>query len=88
VIGLRLSARSAERAHAQWAAVVRGERTDDRDGALVYRWPGSSMRIAVEIDPHRDEGPLCIEYSSRRAVALADGAHPVLGAVFRRFPIG
>ena len=88
VIGLRLSVRSAERAHAQWGAVVRGERTDDRDGALVYRWPGSSMRIAVEIDPHRDEGPLCIEYSSRRAVALADGAHPVLGAVFRRLPTG
>jgi methylmalonyl-CoA/ethylmalonyl-CoA epimerase len=88
VIGLRLSARSAERAHAQWGSVARGERADDRDGALVYRWPGSPMRIAVEIDPHRDEGPLCIEYSSRRALALADGAHPVLGAVFRRLPTG
>jgi methylmalonyl-CoA/ethylmalonyl-CoA epimerase len=88
VIGLRLSARSAERAHIQWGAVVGGERADDPDGALVYRWPGSSMRIAVEIDPHRDEGPLCIEYSGRRSVVLADGAHPVLGAVFRRLPGG
>jgi methylmalonyl-CoA/ethylmalonyl-CoA epimerase len=88
VIGLRLSARSAERAHAQWGAVVGGERADDRDAALVYRWPGSSMRIAVEIDPHRDEGPLCIEYSSRRSVALAAGAYRVLGAVFRRLPTG
>jgi methylmalonyl-CoA/ethylmalonyl-CoA epimerase len=88
VIGLRLSANSAERAHAQWGAVVRGERGADPDGALVYRWPGSSMRIAVEIDPHRDEGPLCIEYASPCPVALADGAHPVLGAVFRRLPTG
>ena len=88
VIGLRLSARSAERAHAQWGAVVRGERAEDRDGMLVYRWPGSSMRIAVEIDRERDEGPLYIEYSSLRPVPLADGAHPVLGAVFRRLPAG
>jgi methylmalonyl-CoA/ethylmalonyl-CoA epimerase len=87
VIGLRLSARSAERAHAQWGEVVRGERADS-DGALVYRWPCSSMRIAIEIDPHRDEGPLCIEYASGRAVALPDGGHPVLGAVFRRLPTG
>jgi methylmalonyl-CoA/ethylmalonyl-CoA epimerase len=88
VIGLRLSARSAERAHAQWGEVVRGERADDRDGALVYRWPRSSMRTAIEIDPHRDEGPLCIEYASGRAVALPDGGHPVLGAAFRRLPTG
>jgi hypothetical protein len=60
----------------------------DDDGALVYRWPGSSMRIAVEIDPHRDEGPLCIEYASPRPVALADSAPPVLGAVFRLLPTG
>jgi len=88
VIGLRLSARSAARAHAQWGALVRGERGDERDGTLVYRWPGSSMRIAVQIDRERDEGPLCIEYSSRRPVTLPDGAHPVLGAVFSRLPAG
>jgi hypothetical protein len=46
------------------------------------------MRIAVQIDRERDEGPLCIEYSSRRPVALPDGAHPVLGAVFSRLPAG
>jgi len=88
VIGLRLSVRAAERAHAQWGAVVRGEIGPDDDGMLVYRWPGSSMRIAVEIDPNRDEGPICIEYTSPRPVVLADGAHPVLGAVFRRLPTG
>ena len=45
------------------------------------------MYIAVEIDPAREEGPLWIEYATRRAVALAeDQPHPVLGAAFRRRP--
>ena len=42
--------------------------------------------IAVEVDESRDEGPLCIEYSSRQPVPLSDGRHPVLGAVFKRRP--
>jgi methylmalonyl-CoA/ethylmalonyl-CoA epimerase len=84
VLGLRLSARSRADAHTQWGTVVRGERADSDAGALVYRWPGSFMRIAVEIDPRRDEGPLCIEYASRHPVALPDGAHPILGATFKR----
>jgi len=87
VLGLRLSARSRERADAQWGSIVQGTRAGDGDGGtLVYRWPGSFMYIAVEIDGAREEGPLCIEYSSRRAVALLDDRHPVLGAVFKRLP--
>ena len=86
VHGLRLSARSRERAHTQWGTVVQGARAEGGDGALVYRWPGSFLYIAIEIDPVRDEGPLWIEYSSRRAVPLSDDPHPVLGAVFKRRP--
>jgi methylmalonyl-CoA/ethylmalonyl-CoA epimerase len=86
VLGLRLSARSRERAHAQWGAVVQGQLTDGSDRALVYRWPGSFMYVAVEIDAAREEGPLWIEYASRRAVPLTDDPHPVLGAVFKRRP--
>ena len=86
VLGLRLSAHSRERAHTQWGTVVHGVRADGEDGALVYRWPGSFLRLVVEIDPARDEGPLCIEYSSRRAVPLSDDRHPVLGAAFKRSP--
>jgi hypothetical protein len=86
VLGLRLSARSRERAQTQWGTVVRGERADAADGTLVYRWPGSFLRIVVEIDPTRTEGPLWIEYSSRRPVPLSDDPHPVLGAVFKRLP--
>jgi methylmalonyl-CoA/ethylmalonyl-CoA epimerase len=86
VLGLRLSARSRDRAHTQWGTIMQGQRADGGDGTLVYRWPGSFMRIVIEIDPARDEGPLCIEYSSRRAVPLSDDPHPVLGVVFRRQP--
>jgi methylmalonyl-CoA/ethylmalonyl-CoA epimerase len=86
VLGLRLSVRSRERADAQWRAVIQGARADGDNGALVYRWPGSFMYIAIDIDPDREEGPLWIEYSSRRAVSLSDGPHPVLGAVFKRRP--
>jgi methylmalonyl-CoA/ethylmalonyl-CoA epimerase len=88
VLGLRLRARSRERAHTQWGTVVRGARADGGDGTLVYRWPGSFMYIVIEIDTVRDEGPLWIEYSSRRAVPLSDDPHPVLGAVFKRQPAG
>jgi methylmalonyl-CoA/ethylmalonyl-CoA epimerase len=87
VLGLRLSARSRERAHVQWGAVIQGARAAEKGGALVYRWPGSFMYVAIEIDAAREEGPLWIEYSSRRAVSLPDGdPHPVLGAVFKRLP--
>jgi hypothetical protein len=49
---------------------------------MIYRWPGSPMRIVVEIDPTRDEGPMAIELESGRALALSAGPQPVLGAVF------
>jgi hypothetical protein len=45
------------------------------------------MRLAVEIDPARDEGPVAIELASGRAIALPDGPHPALGTVFRRVRI-
>ncbi|HZO38178.1 MAG TPA: VOC family protein [Methylomirabilota bacterium] len=86
VLGLRLSARSRERAHTQWGTVVQGQLVNGSGGTLVYRWPGSFLRITVEVDENREEGPLCIEYSSRQPVPLSDGRHPVLGAVFKRRP--
>ena len=69
VVGLRLRARSRERARRQWEAVLQGEPAEG-DGALLYRWPGSPMRIAVEVDPAADEGPVAIELASDRPVAL------------------
>jgi len=70
VLGLRLRAHSRERARTQWAAVLQGEGSAGEDGGLVYRWPGSPMRIAVEIDPGAEEGPIGIEVSSERTITL------------------
>jgi hypothetical protein len=83
IVGLRLRARSVERADTQWAEILQGERTT-QDGALIYRWPDSPMRLAVEIAPDADEGALAIEYASARSVDLSETPVPALGTVFRR----
>jgi methylmalonyl-CoA/ethylmalonyl-CoA epimerase len=86
VLGLRLRARDRERARAQWEGVLQGAGEDNGD-ELIYRWPDSPLRIAVEIDPEGKEGPAGIEYAGSRPTA---GAHAlrVLGTVFieRRAP--
>jgi Glyoxalase/Bleomycin resistance protein/Dioxygenase superfamily len=87
VLGLRLRAHSRERARRQWETVLEGHPSDGPEGELIYRWPDSPMRLAVEIDPARDEGPVAIELASDRAIALPDGPHPALGTVFRRVRI-
>ena len=61
-----------------------GEASEGAAGVVTYRWPGSPMRIVVEVDPARDEGPMAIELEGARALALSGGPHPVLGAVFTR----
>jgi len=83
IIGLRLRARSPERADRQWGQVLAGECTA-RGGELIYRWPGSPMRLAVEIDPTADEGPLAIEYESEGREARPADRDPALGTVFIR----
>ena len=88
LVGLRLRARDRERARRQWEGVLEGERAEGAGGALIYRWPDSPMRLVVEIDAAAAEGPVAIEIASDRAVALPDGQHPVLGAVFRRVAPG
>ena len=83
ILGLRTRARAADRVHRQWGEVLRGTATESADG-LVYRWPDSPMRIAIDVDPAADEGPVAIEIAAARDVALPAGPHPVLGAVFSR----
>ncbi len=85
IVGLRLTARAAERVEAQWGGVLEGAPTRE-DGALVYRWPGSPMRLAVEIAPGAEDGPLAIEYAAARRVDLPETAVAALGTVFRRRP--
>ena len=72
---------SRERARTQWQEILRGDRSEGSD-RLIYRWPGSPLRLAIEIDPAAEEGPCAIEYSSDRVLELSDRRHPVLGVVF------
>lgn len=82
VVGLRMRARFRERALIQWRDVLQAEAADGGVAELLFRWPGSAMRIAVEIDAALEEGPLRVELASARALALPPGAHPALGTVF------
>ena len=84
IVGLRLRAHARDRSQTQWASVLQGESGESADGRLIYRWPGSPMRIAVEIDRSRDEGPVAIEIAGHRTVSLPADPHPVLGAIFTR----
>jgi catechol 2,3-dioxygenase-like lactoylglutathione lyase family enzyme len=63
VVGLRMRARAADRARVQWGEILQGEESRE-DGRLVYRWPRSFLRIAVEVDATADEGPLGIELTT------------------------
>jgi catechol 2,3-dioxygenase-like lactoylglutathione lyase family enzyme len=83
VLGLRMRCQSRERAITQWSTVLEGAMVDGPRGSLVFRWPGSFMSLAVEIDPVQNEGPVAIELASPRRLALPAGAHPVLGAAFK-----
>jgi methylmalonyl-CoA/ethylmalonyl-CoA epimerase len=86
VLGLRLRARSAERARIRWSEILGAAAESGPDGTLVFRWPGSPMRLAVEVAPEADEGPVCIEVASDRPLALPAAPHPRLGAVFVQRP--
>jgi catechol 2,3-dioxygenase-like lactoylglutathione lyase family enzyme len=82
VLGIRMRCQSRERAITQWSGVLQGEMADGPRGDLVFRWPGSPMRLAVDIDPVQTEAPIAIELTSARRLGLPAGPHPALGAVF------
>jgi methylmalonyl-CoA/ethylmalonyl-CoA epimerase len=81
IVGLRTRAQSADRAQRQWGELLHGTASRE-DGLLVYRWPDSPLRIAVEVDPDGAEGPRHIDVVSPRPVAPLDTPNTVLGTVF------
>jgi catechol 2,3-dioxygenase-like lactoylglutathione lyase family enzyme len=85
LLGLRMRCQSRERAVTQWGAVLLGKMAEGPGGSLLFSWPGSFMKLAVEIDPVQNEGPIAIELDSPRRLLLPAGPHPVLGAVFAVF---
>jgi len=60
VLGLRLRARSAERALAQWRDLL-GAEAEQEAGRIRFEWPGSPLRISVEVRPDAVEGPIALE---------------------------
>jgi methylmalonyl-CoA/ethylmalonyl-CoA epimerase len=82
VVGLRTRAHSREGARRQWAEILRGQCEGGSTGDLTFCWPDSPMRLVVEIDPARGEGPVCVELASDRPLSLPSGPHPVLGTAF------
>jgi catechol 2,3-dioxygenase-like lactoylglutathione lyase family enzyme len=84
VLGLRLRAHTRERADRQWVGILQGVAEETGRDEVTYRWPGSPMRLVVELSPRGDERPLAIEIASARPIDLPVGPHPVLGAAFAR----
>lgn len=82
ILWLRMRAWSRERAGIQWERVLGGVGAEGVRGELIYRWPGSPMRLAVEIDAAGEEGPIAIEFASDRPVSFPEGSHPALRALF------
>lgn len=78
LVGLRTVSHTAGRARRQWQTLL-GAECEPRGDALHFRWPGSPMRIVVDVDPRRPEGPVGLEIASDRVVAVPEGAHPALG---------
>src|SRR5207253_6187285 len=61
ILGLRMRGQSVERAVTQWTTVLQGTAAEGPRGELVFSWRDSPMRLAVEIDPVQDEGPIALE---------------------------
>jgi methylmalonyl-CoA/ethylmalonyl-CoA epimerase len=85
VLGVRLSARSVDAARRQWGELLGGAGWISGD-SLVFRWPESALKVCVDIDPDRDAGPVQIEVSASRDLALPDGFHPAFGTRFVQVP--
>lgn len=82
VLGLRLRAHTRERADRQWIGILQGVAEGSGGDQVTYRWPGSPMRLVVEVSPRGEEGPLAIEIASARPLDLPIGPHPRLGVTF------
>lgn len=79
LLGLRLRARSRAQAERQWGALLGGARAEGAASQLTYRWPPSPLRLVIDLDAGADEGPVCLEIASDRAVVLSPAHATVLG---------
>ena len=81
IVGLRLSAKSADAARRQWGEYLGGSGFVQGD-ALIFRWAESPLVILVDVLPDQDEGPLRIELRADRDLGLPESPYPGLGTRF------
>jgi methylmalonyl-CoA/ethylmalonyl-CoA epimerase len=79
VIGLRMRARSASSARAQWEGLLGAELDNGRASQLRFRWPGSPLELSVDISPEADEGPDALEMFAGPTPPYAPGHIDALG---------
>jgi methylmalonyl-CoA/ethylmalonyl-CoA epimerase len=78
LLGLHMTVQDARRARALFEGPLCGAGRE-LNGRLVFRWEGSPLRIAVTLDPAREEGPLALEVAAPRRLALSRDAQAALG---------
>lgn len=81
IVGLRLSAKSADAARRQWGELLGGSGFIQGD-SLVFRWEESPLVLLVDIRPGAEEGPLQIELRGPRDLGLPRSEYPGLGTRF------
>jgi len=82
VVALRFAQRRRDEALRQWVELLEGH-PEEEGGTLWLRWPESPIALAVEIrSDAAEEGPVRIELTCPRRLALPEGPHPELGARF------
>jgi hypothetical protein len=79
LLGRRMCAHSPARALIQERDILQAEVEEGPVGELAFRWPGSPLRILVDLDPTAAEGPLAIELASEHVLADLDAAGARLG---------
>ena len=83
IVGLRMRTADRDAALRQWGELLGGE-ADERPNELIFRWPGSPMRVAVTIEPGAANEAEAIEVRADRSLTLPTGPHPELGTRFRQ----
>jgi methylmalonyl-CoA/ethylmalonyl-CoA epimerase len=79
LLGLRLRAHTRARAIGQWRGLLGGSVEERGPNELIFRWPDSPLRLAVDVDADGAEGPIALEIASGRTLTALDEASARLG---------
>jgi len=82
LVGVRLAAHDAAAARHQWQDTLLARGREASEALLEFTWPGSPMRVAVEIRPDRPEGTLALEIATDRDPFEGAPAREALGTRF------